>query len=586
MEPVSLTIGVVGFAVQCFDAIVSVMTLLQNLRDADNRTALLGCKLQIEQHILLIWGREHGMKDGTLATRIPEESQQRLVLVILQSMLALIGESDKLRLKYGIEHVAELPARSNTNSQHELGLRTEAQAASSVPLANFTYMHISSTDSDQAAMPSSETADATKKRLQSWRTSLPLLRKCSWVVKDAKKFEELIDNLRYFNESLVRLTNTRTQTVMAASNALLSNCSTAGMQTLAAASSAQYPEMASAAVLGSTVAEADRMGDQVQRSNPTSQRQRDMRILTDQLQLAHKSASRALTTAVFASPTSGEQNVIIQWRVFQSSLDPLTRPKTIRRIEGTARVLSQAKPASICVLDCCGYVCQDDKMGYVFSYPSGCSSHRTPRTLFQMIDSSSGSRHNVPPPPLETRMELAKKLCTTIYWIHVSGIVHKGIRSDNVLLFRWGAECTERITDPFLIGFDHSRRDDDATVTRTASSPEQDMYRHPDALFSESMRSTKLQDLYSLGLVLLEIGSWFSLRQLAGDTHVSELRDHLLADGGPVSQLPYRMGTRYMEMVKLCIQGSFDIDEDEVRGNAVQEAFLKEVIEEIIKIRV
>lgn len=86
--------------------------------------------------------------------------------------------------------------------------------------------------------------------------------------------------------------------------------------------------------------------------------------------------------------------------------------------------------------------------------------------------------------------------------------------------------------------------------------------------------------------MLLEIGSWFSLRQLAAGTHVSELRDHLLADGGPVSQLPYRIGTKYMEMVRICIQGSFDIHEEDIKGNAVQEAFLKEIIEEIIKIRV
>ncbi|KAK3319514.1 prion-inhibition and propagation-domain-containing protein [Cercophora scortea] len=628
MDGISLAgVGVVSMAMQCFSAVTASISLIQDMKDLDSKSALLRCKLQIEQHLLLTWGQEHGLMDGTLEARVPDATCRRLILAVLRNMLGLVVETDKLRSRYGLDHVSQLSSDAGPSEQKVLGARVETQGSSSVPIANFTSLDISaaataaqdgngSSSNIELDVYGINTAE-TQTALQKWKMSAQWTRKFKWLIKDATKFNELVDHLRYFNQSLDRLTDSRHRTLLGAGSALVTHSSPADLQVIEAASASLYPEFSAAAAICRRTAEveAGEVGNaggpgvypqQPGAANTTStpSPQRATRIASSQVRLAHKSASKTLTAGTYASPHLGERAVLVHWRPFRDPLNAATSDKTTRRIESTALILSQAKPQTLAVLDCLGYMVADDgsRLGYVFSFPRDASPDRTPRTLLQLLTPTPESRYGIPPPPLELRIQLAHRLCTTVYWLHVGGLVHKGIRPDNILLFRHGAERTERLADPFLLGFDHSRRDDDQTVTRTASTPDQDLYRHPDFFSAATTRTTKLHDLYSLGLVLLEIGSWFPLAQLAAgagrgrgrdmnappDSSSSawELREHLLMDGGPVAQLAYRTGTRYMELVRTCLRGSFDVTEEDLDldGTAVQGAFCREVVEELDKV--
>lgn len=123
-------------------------------------------------------------------------------------------------------------------------------------------------------------------------------------------------------------------------------------------------------------------------------------------------------------------------------------------------------------------------------------------------------------PPLGDRFGLAKKLLEGVMLMHATGWVHKNIRSTSIMFFR---KCpVSRSTPPFnwespyLMGWGFSRSEN-LTVNVTRGSAEVggstqehrielDIYQHPDKRMDPYRRYQHAYDIYSLGLVLLELG--------------------------------------------------------------------------------
>ncbi|EON61665.1 hypothetical protein W97_00881 [Coniosporium apollinis CBS 100218] len=128
-------------------------------------------------------------------------------------------------------------------------------------------------------------------------------------------------------------------------------------------------------------------------------------------------------------------------------------------------------------------------------------------------------------PPLGDRFGLAKKLLEGVMLMHATGWVHKNIRSTSIMFFR---KCpVSRSTPPFnwespyLMGWGFSRSENFVVnVTRGGAEVggstqehriELDIYQHPDKRMDPYRRYQHAYDIYSLGLVLLELGLWKSL---------------------------------------------------------------------------
>jgi len=117
--------------------------------------------------------------------------------------------------------------------------------------------------------------------------------------------------------------------------------------------------------------------------------------------------------------------------------------------------------------------------------------------------------------------------------------------------------------NPYIVGFNHSRRDglDEYTEGAEATMAHRE-YQHP----TYRMGSTAFQksfDYYSLGLVLLEIGTWNSLSNIYGPypTHSpSDLRQVYIEFCD--CQLRMLMGPIFMEVTKECLQSDTGSDED------------------------
>jgi hypothetical protein len=171
---------------------------------------------------------------------------------------------------------------------------------------------------------------------------------------------------------------------------------------------------------------------------------------------------------------------------------------------------------------------------------------------------------------LNMRLSLAQSLSNAVAYVHVSHFVHKNIRPETILNFH--SQGTSTLV-PFLLGFERFRTADGQTFRTGDSKWERDIYRHPtrQGLWPEE-EYTMLHDIYSLGVVLLEIGLWssFIITDDSGNTSPGPqlpISEYLTRDLRTRSRavkdvlgelarkkLPSCMGTKYADVVVGCLR--------------------------------
>jgi serine/threonine protein kinase len=108
-------------------------------------------------------------------------------------------------------------------------------------------------------------------------------------------------------------------------------------------------------------------------------------------------------------------------------------------------------------------------------------------------------------PSLTKRINLAHAIAQGLMYLHSVNWLHKSLRSNSILFFpTTGADLG--YASPIISGFDYARPDFPGEVTeRPKAHSKHDIYRHPSTLTGARQRSTKSHDIYSLGIVLIEI---------------------------------------------------------------------------------
>lgn len=229
-------------------------------------------------------------------------------------------------------------------------------------------------------------------------------------------------------------------------------------------------------------------------------------------------------------------------------------------------------------LQCLGYF-EDPiqpRFGLVFELPSFVYSgpsdlhKRTeelrPVTLLNVLQSGSKSLHNSnsTTPPLEDRFRLAYTLALTFSKIHGDNIVHKDVNSSNILVFRKDRPAHQSrnnraldyaLRSPVICSFDLFS-EYDIEPAPPMSSP--NIYRHPEDPKFTGIKSGEYGpqfDLYSLGLILLEIGLWTPLSDLWKAKYT--LMDFKLRlDEIYIRRLASKCGTTYMQVVRDCFSAA------------------------------
>jgi serine/threonine protein kinase len=178
---------------------------------------------------------------------------------------------------------------------------------------------------------------------------------------------------------------------------------------------------------------------------------------------------------------------------------------------------------------------------------------------------------------LNHRLEFAKKLAMAVFFVHSIGWVHKAIRPQNILLMRkqpekeGGNEPTSirwALYSPYLVGFEVARSNDGDTNpgARSRTPLEVGLYMHPDLQENElHVRCTMAHDVYSLGVVLLELGIWAPLEERPEIRREMTPAEEGVALLNLANETELLMGRRYREVVQFCLAQGHDGDSGGVR---------------------
>ncbi len=226
------------------------------------------------------------------------------------------------------------------------------------------------------------------------------------------------------------------------------------------------------------------------------------------------------------------------------------------------------------------------RFGFVFRLPTSALANPRPGVLFaidwdrrkprRLLSLLTDTVHK--PSDLRWRFNLAKRLVDNVSRLHACGWLHKNIRSDSVVFFLKNADASSMPyidkTGSFLMGYDYVRFEKTVDVTAakvahevphvTSATPgdiqagkdnRPDIYHHPDKRKSPDRAYQYAYDIYSLGIVLLEIGLWKPLHLVVErmeNYDPDTLRAFLLSTS-TIEQLTGCCGPTYTNFVKTFI---------------------------------
>ncbi|OGE52665.1 hypothetical protein PENARI_c009G11256 [Penicillium arizonense] len=218
---------------------------------------------------------------------------------------------------------------------------------------------------------------------------------------------------------------------------------------------------------------------------------------------------------------------------------------------------------------------------------------------------------------LSKRYDVARSLARSVLYLHAVEWLHKGIRSSNVVF------STNQVLPknpkrpkspafavsglPYLVGFEYSRINSrDEGTEKTIDVSDHNLYRHPDTqsepttdpslYLGDKGRFTKNHDIFSLGVILVELGVLKPAQKIEQDLEVSD-KDYRNAEHGDrpqrfrlylidlVSEVENNMGPIYANVTSQCLAANFyrqDVTMDQ--DGAV--AFYRDVIAQLGKCKV
>ena len=205
------------------------------------------------------------------------------------------------------------------------------------------------------------------------------------------------------------------------------------------------------------------------------------------------------------------------------------------------------------------------RFGFIYAIPQPSPLNRNPRspatppaTLLSFLQ-HSGSTDSENTPSLEDRFKLALNLVTNLLHTHAKGVTHRHINSNNIV-FVEGVQQTHEskpwkegiIRKPYLVSWDQSS-DDAANPGEEMHVPR--LYRHPDSTIGLRSAFRSAFDVYSLGLVLLEIGLWLPLHKLFKTKYTLDKFRHKLRSTY-AHKLAGKCGSIYMKVVEYCLHAA------------------------------
>ncbi|KAM0515828.1 hypothetical protein ACHAPE_005907 [Trichoderma viride] len=279
----------------------------------------------------------------------------------------------------------------------------------------------------------------------------------------------------------------------------------------------------------------------------------------------------------------GKKKVWIEWKDYDNAGNTgcLSKAEIVDRVRKLACLLHHSpKPEAFRTPHCIGFFDKADpdapeddvdildrRLGLVFERPDSQDVHDTlpPVSLRELLLDAT-----VRKPRVTDRIKLAHALSNCLLYLHAVNWLHKGLRSHNILFFKTKTGHVD-YSQVFLSGFDFSRPGGSEEVTEIPGfDAEHDLYRHPRAQSNQGKlreRSKKSFDIYSLGVIFVELAHWkpvegvlgIEMRLAKGQSDVvRQVRGDLLVPER-VADLGAEMGEKFEEATRRCLVGEREL---------------------------
>ena len=296
-----------------------------------------------------------------------------------------------------------------------------------------------------------------------------------------------------------------------------------------------------------------------------------------------------LSLPAYASPTSGLWS-LVEYRVYDKATGDREVQDQRRVVREIAAIMNQADTNIIGLLHCRGFLWDSisGRFEVHFTFPRNFGNPRSLLDILKDPSNRKGVKH-----PLDQRIHLARAIVSAVFVLHAADFVHKQIRPDNIILFERepqtsvspeishqvpnpSATYPYKLGRPFLVGFDNVRKADAASLLTPTEDWQKSLYLSPERHRLRRGDEFRMQhDLFSLGVVLIEIAFWESFQ----DTRAAKLRGVIWQDDGMTrmrapDDLKRRylglargavarvMGSRYADVVVACLTG-LDVHPDD-----------------------
>jgi hypothetical protein len=213
-------------------------------------------------------------------------------------------------------------------------------------------------------------------------------------------------------------------------------------------------------------------------------------------------------------------------------------------------------------LNCIGYLDQpeSDRGLLLYHLPTDRISDEDILSLHALINKDATKFK----PGIGGRFRVAHALAATILATHSSGWVHKNICSRGILALPSQISLNE--IDPYVLGWGTSRPVNADTNLVGMFEFEPNLHHHKDRFGQPNRKFAREHDVYSLGVVLLEIGLWKTMstifaKQIQRQPKVDvknqastfQKVNGYIMDKTQSLELRQEMGAAYAEVIKTCL---------------------------------
>lgn len=611
LEETAAVVALVSLAFQCLNGCIVGYRLLNTALHLGEHAAHFHCALLLEENRLLLWAKRSGLTNERLDKRL----NVKLVYEILGNLENLLCDTEKLRSRYKFDIKFKDSPQSNT------------WLSKFDPMSSADFAFLAQDDVRQEREQVVTRGGALQKKA-------PYYKQFWFAAVDKTRFNELIHEINYLITGLQELLDNVKQAQMEAD---------IQFQRLQSINLAVKLTDIQSLIEGLTISEAeetdlanlkririkDKAADDPRADPGWSSGLRD---LLQQKDSAIQSTLEPISTDAFddskpAEPVGNSglhavqyydrRRVYVELKSYEwaAGHDEI-KEKAKRKIASLALLLNAPKMSKFRTLHCAGLVedIKSQRYQFVYNWPLNCDPTVVPRSLKDYLNSAMM-------PTLTDRLQLARELVTSVFLFHTSDWLHKNICSDNVLFFSTDAAPPSTVHNPFLVGFEYSRPDTKDSWPYD-DDPEFDIYRHPIYLGIRQLGFRKAYDVYSLGLVLMEIAKWRPLKyiytrfawenyialakatrknpkdvvrekrhhskeeiqnlesqfMIESDLHATYMREQLLDNkehGDGAADIAFRAGSILKDVILFCLGKELDNLED---AQALQTAYYENVV--------